>query len=184
MTEIKPDTDKVYYLYSTMTGEAETVLGQVQAVGEELNVEVVPAPITDLASSLEALDNVPEGTDWLFLTPYVPFDFAFSAKLMEVSMATGAGIGGVTDIPIPGYVLGYGPSLDASIGQAAAQVDRVVRGANAGELPIQTAENFLTINLEAAEAINMEIPEGILRQANTIVRPGDFQLTPTAPAPQ
>src|SRR5690606_16209449 len=45
LTEIYPDTDAVYYLYSTLTGEAETVREQVEAVGEELGVEVVPAPI-------------------------------------------------------------------------------------------------------------------------------------------
>lgn len=175
LTEINPATDKVYYLYSTLTGEAETVLQQVQAVGEELNVEVIPAPITDVASSLTALENTPNGIDWLFLTPFVPFDFAFFEALAEVSMSHQAGIAGVTDTPFPGYLIGYGPNIDATSQQAARIVDRIIRGASPAELPVQTAENYLLVNLEAAQAINWEIPEGILRQANQIVRPGFFE---------
>ena len=179
LTEIKPDTKKVYYLYSIMTLEAESVLQQVQAVAQELGVEIIPAPITDVASALEALENTPEDVDWLFLTPYVPFDIAFFAALAEVSIARQAGITGVTDLPIQGYLMGYGPNIDDTNRQGARILDRVLRGASPADLPVQTAENFLMINLEAAEALQMEIPVSILRQARTIARPGDFENVPT-----
>lgn len=174
LTEIYPDTDAVYYLYSTLTGEAETVREQVEAVGEELGVEVVPAPITDVESALMLLENTPEEVDWLFLTPFVPFDPQFTETLVAVSMERQIGITWVTDDAFPGYLMGYGPSIQASEAQAAQIVDRILRGASPADLPVQTAENYLMINLEAAAQINLEIPEGILRQANLIVRPGYF----------
>lgn len=174
LTEIYPDTDAVYYLYSTLTGEAETVREQVEAVGEELGVEVVPAPITDVESALTLLENTPEEVDWLFLTPFVPFDPQFTETLVAVSMERQIGITWVTDDAFPGYLMGYGPSIQASEAQAAQIVDRILRGASPADLPVQTAENYLMINLEAAAQINLEIPEGILRQANLIVRPGYF----------
>lgn len=174
LTEIYPETDAVYYLYSTLTGEAETVREQVEAVGEELGVEVVPAPITDVESALTLLENTPEEVDWLFLTPFVPFDPQFTETLVAVSMERQIGITWVTDDAFPGYLMGYGPSIQASEAQAAQIVDRILRGASPADLPVQTAENYLMINLEAAAQINLEIPEGILRQANLIVRPGYF----------
>ncbi|HLU08058.1 MAG TPA: ABC transporter substrate-binding protein [Oceanobacillus sp.] len=174
LTEIYPETDAVYYLYSTLTGEAETVREQVEAVGEELGVEVVPAPITDVESALMLLENTPEEVDWLFLTPFVPFDPQFTETLVAVSMERQIGITWVTDDAFPGYLMGYGPSIQASEAQAAQIVDRILRGASPADLPVQTAENYLMINLEAAAQINLEIPEGILRQANLIVRPGYF----------
>lgn len=177
LTEIKPETDAIYYLYSVMTLEAETVLQQVRIVGEELGVEVIPAPITDVPSALAALENIPEGIDWLFLTPYVPFDFGFIMALNAASMTYRAGITGVIGEPIPGYLMGYGPSLDASDRQAARTIDRILRGADPATLPVQIAENALMINLEVAENIGLEIPVGILRQADIIVRAGDFDET-------
>ncbi len=174
LTEINPATDRVYYLYGTQTGEAETVLAQVLAVAEELNIEVIPAPIADLESGMEALENIPDGTDWLFLTPYVPYDQEFSQALLTVSETYQIPISYFMFVPVQGYLMGYGPNIDASDRQAARQVDRILRGASPAILPVQTAENYLYINLEAAEALHMEIPASVLRQADLIVRPGYF----------
>jgi putative tryptophan/tyrosine transport system substrate-binding protein len=178
LTEILPTTDKVFYLYSPLTGEGETVLKQVQAVGEELGVEVIPAPVTDGPSGIEALNNMPEGVDWLFLTPYVPFDADFMQAMNTVSLEGGIGIAGVTDMPTQGHLVDYGPNIEATDAQAARIIDRILRGASPADLPIETAENYLTVNLEAAEAIQMDVPENILRQANLIVRPGYFDNLP------
>jgi putative ABC transport system substrate-binding protein len=179
LTEIRPDTDKIYYLYSPLTLEAETVLEQVRAVAERLNVEVVAAQTPDVATAVTALENTPEGTDWLFLTPYVPFEPAFFEALAIASATHQAGISWVTNDAVPGFLVGYGPSIAASDQQAAEVVDRILRGASPAELPVQTAENYLTINLEAAEAIGLEIAPGILRQADLIVRPGYFEALAT-----
>lgn len=81
-----------------------------------------------------------------------------------------------------GYLLTYGPSLSETAQQAARMTDQILRGANAAELPVTIAENVLILNLEAAEMLGVEIPLPILRQANQIMRPGDFELTPTPDA--
>ena len=184
LTEVKPTTKKIYYLYSTLTGEADAVLQQVQTIGSQLGIEVVPAPITDLASALTDLENTPEDTDWLFLTPYVPWTSAeFNQALEAQSSEHKAGIAGFINAAIPGEVIDYGPDIAASDRQSAQIVDRILRGASPADLPVLTAENYLTVNLEAAAAINLEIPESVLRQAAFIVYPGYFDsLNATATA--
>lgn len=175
LTEVLPTTDKVYYLYNPLTGEGETVLEQVRKVAEGLDVEIITAPTTDLQTGIEALENTPDGVDWLFLTPFVPFDLQFTETLNKISVDRQIGIAGVIDTPTAGQLVGYGPNIDASDAQAARIADRILRGASPADLPVQIAENYLTINLEAAEAIGLNVPEGILRQANFIVRPGYFE---------
>lgn len=175
LTEVKPTTKKVYYLYSTLSLEGEQVLEQVQKVADDLDVEVIPAPFVDVHTALEVLENAPEDIDWLFLTPYVPFEPEFAEKLNEVSLSLKAGIAGVLDTPTQGYLVGYGPNVEDSDRQAARMIDRILRGASPADLPVQTAENYLTINLETAETLGLEVPVGILRQANFIVRPGYFE---------
>lgn len=178
LTEIKPSTRKVLYMYSPLTGEAEINLEKVKAVAEELNVEVVVAPMTDGPSGVEALRNAPDDIDWYFLTPYVPFDMAFFGELATRSNSQKIGIAAITDTPVPGYTMGYGPNIEALYRQAARIVDRILRGASPADLPIEIAENFLMVNLEAAAAIDLEIPVSILRQANVIIRPGYFEENP------
>jgi putative tryptophan/tyrosine transport system substrate-binding protein len=180
LTEIKPTTKKVFYLYSTVTGEAEAVLKEVQNVAKESGVEIIPGPFTDVAALNTVLDNAPSDFDWIFLTPYVYPDDAASQKLMDLSASHHAGLCYFVNTVSKGYLVGYGPSLDETSRQAARIVDRILRGGNPADLPVETAENILTINLEAAQAISLSVPEGVLRQANQIIRPGDFELTPTA----
>src|SRR5690606_37854994 len=91
LTELKPDTDKVLYLYSTLTLEAEVVFEQVKATAEMLGVELIPVPMTDADSGIKALEDVPEGVDWLFMTPYVPFDFELFGLIMAKSVEHRAG---------------------------------------------------------------------------------------------
>jgi len=180
LKEIKPDTDMVYYLYSPFTLEAESVLQQVQAVATQLEIELIPVQTIDATTAIEALKNIPEGVDWIFTTPYVPFDFAFFEELRIASIAYNAGVSSVTDDASQLYLMGYGPNIESTDRQAARIVARILRGASPADMPVEIAENYLMINLEMAETIGLEIPVRILRQANRIVRPGDFDVTPEA----
>jgi putative ABC transport system substrate-binding protein len=172
---VDPTTKKVLYLYFPSTAESTLILEQVQALGEELGIEVIGAPITDVPSGLEQLESIPDDIDWLFLTPYVPiFDVEFHEALVNTSIEQQAPIAGFWASAMPGYLINYGPDLTWTTQQSAQITDRILRGANPGDLPVITAENGLVVNLEMAEALNMEIPVPILRQANIIVRPGDL----------
>jgi putative ABC transport system substrate-binding protein len=179
LTEIKPTTKKVYYLYSTVTGDAEAVLKEVQSVAKGLGVEIITGPFADLPGLHAVLDKTPEDIDWIFLTPFVYPDEAATKQLLDLSVSRRAGLAFIINVTPKGYLMGYGPSLDDTSRQAARIVDRVLRGGNPADLPVETAENYLTVNLEAAKAINLPIPESILRQASLIVRPGYFDVTPT-----
>lgn len=56
-------------------------------------------------------------------------------------------------------------------GRSAAYVDRVLKGANAAELPIEQPTLFdFVINLTTAQAIGLTIPESVLLQATEIIQ--------------
>ena len=48
--------------------------------------------------------------------------------------------------------------------------DQVLRGTDPADLPVETGECFLNINLKTAQAISLDIPDEILLQADTIIR--------------
>ena len=70
-----------------------------------------------------------------------------------------------------GGLMSYGPDPAEAWGHAAVYVDKILRGASAGELPIvQPAQFSLAVNLKTAKALGLTISQSILLQANEVIR--------------
>ncbi len=63
-----------------------------------------------------------------------------------------------------------GLSIIKQVAQASHIADQVLKGADPGELPVETAEFYLGINLQTAKAIGLDIPSYVLQQAEIIIR--------------
>jgi putative tryptophan/tyrosine transport system substrate-binding protein len=69
-----------------------------------------------------------------------------------------------------GGLISYSPDFDDLFRQAAVYVDKILRGTNPGDLPVQQASKFkLVINLKTAEALGLTIPALILAQADDVI---------------
>ena len=69
-----------------------------------------------------------------------------------------------------GGLLSYGPARGERWQQAAGQIDRILRGASAGDLPIQQPTKFaLVVNLQTAKALNLTIPHSVRVRADEVI---------------
>jgi putative ABC transport system substrate-binding protein len=69
-----------------------------------------------------------------------------------------------------GGLLSYGPDLREVFRQAAVYVDKILKGARAAELPIEQPTKFeLIINLKAAKALGLTIPQSLLLRADGVI---------------
>jgi putative ABC transport system substrate-binding protein len=48
--------------------------------------------------------------------------------------------------------------------------DQILQGTSPADLPVETAQFFLTVNLQTAVAINLEMPDIVLQSADRIIR--------------
>ncbi len=69
-----------------------------------------------------------------------------------------------------GALMFYGADIPDLFRQAAGYVDRIIKGEQAGDLPIQLATKFrLVVNLKTARTMGLDVPPALLTQADEII---------------
>ena len=69
-----------------------------------------------------------------------------------------------------GGLLAYGPDFAVSYRRAATYVDRILKGAKAGELPVERPTQFeLVINLKTARRLGLAIDPSLLQRADRLI---------------
>ena len=115
------------------------------------------------AMSQRGVDGVCTDDDgWILANNKLIADHAIRHRLLSMGRVEGAQVG---------LLIGYGENLLEMFRNAAGFVDRILKGAQPAELPIQRPSRFeLAINLKTAKAIGLTIPQSLLARANRVIK--------------
>jgi putative ABC transport system substrate-binding protein len=170
LLEIAPGSRRIFVPYDPNDAASSSAVAQVSELAPSLGVEIVEGTARNNDEVTELLANIPEDVDAIFMVPGTTVNQRLS-DLLAVALARMLPVSGPSTIQVEQEALTTYGFVHHKVGEQAAHIaDQILKGADPGTLPVETAEFFLAVNLNTAQAIGLEIPYDILQQAEVIIR--------------
>jgi putative tryptophan/tyrosine transport system substrate-binding protein len=172
LSEIAPGLKRVAIMFNPDTAPASAYMPSFETAARSLSVVPIVASVHDeleIETAINALGREPRGG-----LVVMPDTFTFVHRVAIISAAARNNVPAVyPSTPTAGAeggLLGYGPDLVDNWRRAAAYVDRILRGAKPGDLPVQFPTKFeMAINLKTAKALGLTIPTNLLVRADEVI---------------
>ena len=158
-------------LYSAAERPTERELRETEAAAQTLGVTLLPVEASNVDALNQAFSSaIAGGADALLTFPHV-FAFFHRRRIAELAAQHRLpAMYGWREYAAAGGLMAYGPNVAATIRRAASFVDRIIKGTNPADMPIEQPTNFeLVINLKTAKALGLEIPPTLLARADEVI---------------
>jgi putative tryptophan/tyrosine transport system substrate-binding protein len=170
--EISPGSERVGIIYSpTIVGSLANFKIEKEQWAPRLGLVVVPIPVSKPADLDEAFATIArERVQALFVhvTPVtLPQRGRIAAFAIERRLPT---ISPSSLMARDGFVMSYAFDNRAIWHRAASYVDRIFKGANPAELPVEQTDRFeFIINMKTARAIGLDLPAALIARADEVI---------------
>jgi putative ABC transport system substrate-binding protein len=173
LKEAVPGLSRVAVLWSPANPSHPSVLKKIGDSARSLGIQVefleVRGPIPDFNSVFSAAASR-RANAALVLSDYMLTRGGNRLALVALQRRFPS-VSTFSDFASGGGLLTYGPSLSEMLRQAAIYVDRILKGARPGDLPVQQPTRYeLAINLTTAKALGLTIPDSLLVRADQVIR--------------
>jgi putative ABC transport system substrate-binding protein len=172
LKEIAPRTVRVALLFNPATApQLKFYLPAMQTAASSFAVQVNAAPVhvkEEIEGVIAAQTRNPGGG-----LIVMPDQFTTTNGDLILALAARYGVPAIYNDRIyseSGGLIAYGTDFGELFRQAAGYIDRILKGAKPGELPIQLPTKYeLVINLKTAKALGLTIPESVLSLADKVI---------------
>ena len=166
-----PGLARVAVIFDPATPSHGPGLKAVEAAGPLLGLQVQPVAVrsaTEFDSAFSAI--VRERADAVLVLS-TPFFIAGAQRLAELALTHKLpSLFGPRHHVAAGGLMSYSPDRADSWRRGAIYVDKILKGANPADLPVQQPTRFeLVINLKTADALGLTIPRSILALADEVI---------------
>jgi len=173
LKQMMPNIKHIAVMFNPDTApQSKLFLSSIEAAAPGLGVQVVAAPVhdeTEIARAIEAASSEPDGgllfpTD-TFTSVHTDLIVKLAARYRLPAIYSNS-----PAMVRDGGLMYYGIDFEPQYRQVAVYVDRILRGAKPGDLPVQLATSFkLIVNLKTARELGLEVPMGLMLRADEMV---------------
>ena len=170
LREVVPGLRRLAIMANVDFPAAAQEMDEIQAAATKLGLDVATFELRraeDIAPAFEALKGRGEALyvvgDALVITHRVRINtLALTARLPTIFF--------LREYVEAGGLMSYGPSFPDLFRRAGDYVDKILRGAKPGDIPVEQPTKFdLIINLTTAKALGLSIPESFLVRADEVI---------------
>jgi putative ABC transport system substrate-binding protein len=168
--EIVPNLRRLAILANAGYADAALEMGEVEAAARNFGIEVAKLEVRraeDIAPTFETLQGE---ADALYV---VVEGLVATNRTRIITLALGARLPTIFNIreyAQAGGLMSYGPNFPDLFRRTADYVDKILRGAKPGDLPVEQPTKFdFTINLTTAKALGLTIPQSMLLRADEVI---------------
>jgi putative ABC transport system substrate-binding protein len=171
LSEIAPGLKRAAIMFNPATAPASAFIPSFEMAAGSLKVEQIIAPVhsdVEIEEAIIALGREPGGG--LVVMPDVFTNAHRVPIIMAAARNNVPAVYGLSEFARHGGLLYYGADRVDLYRRAATYVDRILRGTNPGDLPVQFPVKYeMVVNLKTAKALGLAVPPSILLLANEVI---------------
>jgi ABC-type uncharacterized transport system substrate-binding protein len=169
LKEAVPTLSRVALLWDSTVGL--TQFRVTEAAARTAGVSPLSLPIQRLEDFKDAFNHAAREQAHAVVALSSPLIFGQRLQIADLALKTRLPtISLFTLFPRSGGLMAYGPNFPEMWKRAATYVDRILKGAKAGELPIERPSRFeLVINIKTAKTLGLDIPPMLLARADEVI---------------
>jgi len=166
-----PNMVRLGLLTTSMSPAYAAVLKRIQDSAQQARLTLVTADARSGDALAAAFGTLSKGRAQAVI---VPSDVLFNVNREKIAALAIShrlpSMFGVREYVEAGGLMSYGESFREFFRRAASYVDKIIKGAKPGDLPIEQPSRFyLTINRKTARALGITIPQSLLGRADEVI---------------
>jgi len=171
LKETIPKLSRVAVLWNAANLDRKDELKEVQAVANALKVAVQQVPVHGPNDFDHALSAAMKSRPGGLITLDDPFTIVHSKQIVDLAVKHRLpAIYAVKPFVDAGGLMYYGPDRFDQNRRAGVLIDKILKGAKPADIPVERPIKFeLVINMKAAKALGLKIPQSVLLRADRVI---------------
>jgi putative tryptophan/tyrosine transport system substrate-binding protein len=172
LKEVVPGLSRVAIMWNPDVRGAVFIYKETQSAARSLQLQLQSVEVSRADDFDRAFSALTTGRAEALVVVTSPFAFAVREQLARLALKHRLPtMFGLSEHVDAGGLIAYGPNNADAWRRAATYVDKILKGAKPGELPVEQPTKFeLVINLKTAKALGLTLPPSLLRRADQVIQ--------------
>lgn len=172
LKELVPKASRIAVLWNPKSSGGKAGFRAMQSAAQQLGIALLSFEVGSPADLEPAFGAMAQGGAGGVVVLTDPLTFSRRKEILALANKHRLpGMYEVREFVDEGGVISYGPSLRDMIRRAPSFLDKILKGARPGDLPVELPTQFeLVINVKSATALGLTVPQTLLLRADGVIK--------------